>query len=439
MDMHEVNVALSEGETRVPGVLPKIEELREQPFQMQVQFGLDELPEQPGVILVRGARQFGKSTWLQQHIARTTEQFGPGSALYVDGDELRDRDALVEAIRRLLPLFASKAPVRRLFIDEITAVKDWEKALKRLLDRRELNRVLVVTTGSKAADLRHGSERLPGRKGKLERTSYIFTPVPFFEFKRVAAEHLKAADLLPAYLLSGGSPCACTSLAVHGHLPDHVLEMVRDWIYGEVSASGRSRPMMVGVLDCLMRFAGTPVGQSKLAREAGLANNTVAAGYIDLLSDLMCTASCFAWDETRRRANRRRPCKFHVTNLLAASAWHPARPRRPADLGALSEEEQGSLLEWLVAQELFRRAAVCGDEFPEVMSFWQGGGHELDFVLDARTFVEVKRGKTSPLDFAWFPRCFPKGHLTVVSGSRYETDQICGVTPEEFLATETLR
>ena len=35
--------------------------------------------------------------------------------------------------------------------------------------------------------------------------------------------------------------------------------------------------MLLGVLECLYRFAGTPSGQSKLAREAGLANNTVAA------------------------------------------------------------------------------------------------------------------------------------------------------------------
>jgi hypothetical protein len=76
------------------------------------------------------------------------------------------------------------------------------------------------------------------------------------------APYIAAAELLPAYLLSGGSPCASVSLAVHGHLPDHVLEMVRDWVYGDVSLSGRSRPMMVGVMDCLMRFARAPVGQS---------------------------------------------------------------------------------------------------------------------------------------------------------------------------------
>jgi len=191
--------------------------------------------------------------------------------------------------------------------------------------------------------------------------------------------------------------------------------------------------MMVGVMDCLMRFAGTPVGQSKLAREAGLANNTVAAGYIDLLADLMSVASCFAWDESHRRINRRRPCKFHVTNLLVATVWHPGRLRRPADFHALSADDQGGLIEWLVAQELFRRAALRGDEFPEVMSFWQSSENELDFVLAPDRFIEVKRGRTGPLDFTWFPKCFPTGHLTVISRSRFETDHIHGITLEEFL------
>ncbi len=433
MDMHEVNVALGAGNISDPGVLPKLDELREQPFVMDTSFGIEELPEAPGLLLVRGARQYGKSTWLQQQIAATVGRYGPGSAFWIDGDELRDADALVEAIRGVLPAYAAQARVRRLFIDEITAIRDWQNGLKRLLDRGELKRVLVVTTGSKAADLRRGAERLPGRKGALARTSYIFTPVSYTEFRRVAAPHMSPSEVLPAYLLSGGSPCASASLAVQGHLPDHVLEMVRDWVYGEVSASGRSRPMMVGVMDCLMRFAGTPVGQSKLAREAGLANNTVAGGYVDLLSDLMSVASCFAWDESHRRLNRRRPCKFHVTNLLVAAVWHPGRLRRPADFHALGAVDQGGLIEWLVAQELFRRAALRGEEFPEVMSFWQSGEHELDFVLAPDHFVEVKRGRTGPLDFTWFPKCFPKGRLTVLSESRFETDRIHGITLEDFL------
>jgi predicted AAA+ superfamily ATPase len=187
------------------------------------------------------------------------------------------------------------------------------------------------------------------------------------------------------------------------------------------------------VLECLYRFAGTPSGQSKLAREAGLANNTVAAGYVEGLSDLMCVATAFAWEADRKRSNRRRPCKFHMTNLLVRTAWHPRRIRTPGDYLDLPEDAQGALMEWAVAQECWRRSSLRGDEMPELMHYWQGGNHEIDFVLGSAEFLEVKRGRTGPLDFAWFPKSFPDGHLTVVGASRFETDQVVGVTLEDFL------
>jgi uncharacterized protein len=429
----EINQELARGEANKPGILPKLDELAGEPFVFAMDFGLAALPVEPGVILIRGARQYGKSTWLQTQIRATVAAYGPGSAFYLNGDEVRDGQSLVEQIRLLLPLFSARAPVRRLFIDEITAVKEWAKALKGLLDSGELRQTLLVTTGSKAADLRHGTERLPGRKGKLARTAYIFTPLSFAEFKRVCASALPAAHLLPAYLLAGGSPPAAAAVAATGRLPDYIIEMVRDWIYGELAASGRSRAMLLGIFDCLYRFAGTPAGQSRLAREAGLANNTVAAGYIEALSDLMCVATAFAWDAGLKRANRRRPCKFHLTNLLVGAAWHPGHLRTPEDYLNLPEAAQAALLEWAVAQENWRRAARRGDEMPELMHYWQGGGHELDFVLGPGEFVEVKRGRTGPLDFAWFPKSFPDGHLTVIGASRFETGQIAGLTLEDFL------
>jgi len=104
---------------------------------------------------------------------------------------------LIESVRTLLPLFSTTARVRRLFIDEITALGDWQ---------------------SKAADLRHGSERLPGRKGRLDRTAYLFTPVSCAEFKRVCGESL-GNETLTSYLLSGGSPLACAELRAQTATP----------------------------------------------------------------------------------------------------------------------------------------------------------------------------------------------------------------------------
>lgn len=429
----QMNQMLSEGRVDEPGVLPKLDQLQNAPVVFNQDFGLASLPQEPGIIVVRGARQYGKSTWLQQMIRETITSFGPGTAFYLNGDEIRTAGDLQEEIRLLLPLFRRGAAVRRLFIDEITAIKDWETGVKILADQGELQHVLLVTTGSQAGDLRHGAERLPGRKGRLARTSYIFTPVAFAEFARRATHALNSEALAAAYVLSGGSPVACAQLIAEGRLPDFVIELVRDWVFGAFARSGRSRASLLGVLESLYRFAGSPVGQSKLAREAGLANNTIAAEYIDTLADLLSVGISHPWDTSAARANRRRPSKFPFTNTLVATAWHPLHPRTPADFQSMPAERQGEMLEWAVAQELFRRAAIRGDDLPEILPFWRSENHEIDFVETPVSFIEVKLGNTNPLEFAWFPKSFPNAKLTVVSRSRYETERIVGVTIEEFL------
>lgn len=426
------NECLARGELDRHGVLPSLEALRRSAFVFDVDIGLDELPAVPGVLLVRGARQYGKSTWLEQQLRATVERFGPASAYYLNGDTIPDVDALENAIEDLVPLFAVDAAVRRIFIDEITAVDRWELAIKRLVDAGSLRDVLVVTTGSKATDLRRGSERLPGRKGRLDRTTYLFTPIPYAEFVRVCGDAL-GDDVLVAYLLSGGCPVACAEIASNGRLPEHVPALIRDWIYGECVASGRNRASLISVMRALFLRGGTPIGQTRLAREAGLANNTVAAGYVELLADLMTVGLQRAWDPARNVSLPRKRAKYPFTNTLAAVTWDDARLRCVADFHDLPAHVQGRWLEWLVAQEVWRRAAIRGDEIPENLHYWQGGRHEIDFVLGPDLFVEVKRGRTSPLEFGWFPRTFPHGKLLVVGDDTFHTAAIEGMNIDRFL------
>jgi predicted AAA+ superfamily ATPase len=435
MDVSTINRLLATGTLDAPGLFPHLEALTDAAFVFRPDFGLDRLPDQPGLLVVRGARQYGKSTWLEGQLRDTIARYGPGSAYYLNGDEIGTAEALVARVRELVPLFSPKAAVRRLFVDEVTAVAGWADALKRLVDAGELRRVLVVTTGSKATDLRRGSERLPGRRGTLDRTTWIFTPVSYAEFSRVCGDRL-GADLLPAYLLTGGCPLACGEMAARGHLPEYVVTLARDWILGEVAGGGRSRASLLAVMGALHRWGGTPVGQAKLARETGLANNTVAAGYLELLADLLSVGISHPLDASRGVRLVRRPAKFPFTNLLVAAAWAPDRPRSVADVRALEPSRAGTWLEWLVAEELWRRAALRGDEAPELLDYWEGGGHELDFAPAPEGFVEVKHGRTSPIEYAWFPRVFPKGRLTVIGRDRWEAEGMRGVTIEDFLLGE---
>ncbi len=436
MDVNEINRALERGVSDRPDLFPHLDRLRRSPFVFERDFGLSRLPDEPGVITVRGARQYGKSTWLEGQLRGTVEAHGPGSAFYLNGDEIGRTEDLLGAIRDLTPAFSSASPVRRLFIDEITAVDGWERAIKRALDGGELGDVLVVTTGSRATDLRRGVERLPGRRGRLDRSTYLFTPVSFAEFRRCCGDSL-GDDTLVAYLLSGGCPVACSELATTGRLPPYVPEMMRDWILGEVAATGRPRASLVAVMSALHTRGGSPLGQARLAREAGLANNTVAAGYVELLADLMCVGISPAWDADRKIAVARRPAKFPLLNLLAAVAWAPSSPRSVEAFRSMPAPDQGRWFEWLVAQELWRRAAIRGEDMPERIPYWKTHQRELDFVPEPDHFVEVKRGRATALDYTWFPREHPNARLTVISRDRFETDRMRGVTMEDFLLGAT--
>lgn len=432
MNLLDVNRLLSEGKMEVPGVLPRLDALRNISHVFEPDFGLSQLPEEAGLLLIRGPRQYGKSTWLESEIKKTIATYGPGTAFYLNGDEVLNQEELFRQIENLLPLYRSGAPVKRLFIDEITAVESWETALKRLFDQGLSKDLLIISTGSKAVDLRHGSERLPGRKGKLSRHIYLFTPIPYREFESRCGKIFQSKTLT-AYLLSGGCPIACNEIAAHGKIPEYIPLMIRDWMYGECLATGRTRSSLLSVLEVLIKAGGNPLGQARLAREAGLANNTVAAGYLEVLGDLLTVAVCHAWDPAREISIKRKPAKFHFINLLAAMAWHPSHIRSVDDFEKLDSQEQAKFYEWLVAQELWRRAALRGEEIPEALNFWKSDDHEIDFVVTPDRFVEVKRGPASSLEFSWFSKIFPKGALTVINPNPFQTSQMTGLRMEDFL------
>lgn len=429
-----INEQLAKGNIDHPSMFPHLTRLLEKPFIFEIDFGLKELPVEPGILLIRGARQYGKSTWLEQQLKQSIELFGAGSAFYLNGEHIMQANALDEKIDALIPAFSKNAKVRRIFIDEITAIEKWELVLKRMIDDGRLRNILVITTGSKATDLHRGSERLPGRKGKLDRTNYLFTPISYREFKRVCGKQLGDKCLI-SYLLSGGSPVACSELTEYGRIPEYVIELVRDWIDGEIARTGRSRSSLWNVMNVLHKLGASPIGQAKLAREAGLANNTVAHGYTEILHDLGCVLPAYPWDQHREILIKRKECKYHITNLLVALVYHSETIRSVDDFLMLPEKEQGVWYEWLIAQELLRRHSIEGKHLLAPLAFWQNKNHEIDFVIAGKKteYLEVKRGNTTALEFSWFVKQFPQSHLTIINKSRYKSDQVSGCLFEDFL------
>lgn len=189
----------------------------------------------------------------------------------------------------------------------------------------------------------------------------------------------------------------------------------------------------MNIMQVLFRLGGSPIGQAKLAREAGLANNSIAAAYIELLSDLGAVIPQYAWDSHRKIAILRKPCKYPFINMLVALAYHPARLRTPEDFLNLPPEEQGCFYKWLIAQELMRRFTLEGRDILAPLLFWQSQAHEIDFVIHPKCFLEVKRGKSHPFEFSWLERELPEAHLSVINTNSFETDKVIGLSLKQYL------
>ena len=436
MNVGQRNILYVKGILESEGLFPHLEEAPKSGF-FSCDFGLPELPQAPGIIVVRGPRQFGKSTWLESQLQETLRRFGPGTALFLNGDYTAGPNELEHEIESLLRYFPAAGGVRRLFIDEITSVQGWQKAVKRLADSGALRQVLLVTTGSKASDIQRDAELLPGRKGKLGRTIYLFVQLPYKAFHDKAFPIL-GSQTLWAYAITGGSPPACSAVLEAGSIPEYIFQTTAEWIYGECALAGRSRPMLLRMLEQLMRRGSSPVAQTTLAEESGMANNTVAHGYLDLLADLLVLGTTEPWDSSRGIRLPRKASKYPFVNLLAANTWWKNRYTTPASLESAPGEEKGMWSEWMVAAELFRRAAKEGSDTPLQSLFWRSDKHEIDFVRAGKPWIEVKAGKASPFEFDWFAKIAPAEKLLVVNAERFDGNAIQGVTLEDFLLDETL-
>lgn len=432
MDTKKRNQLLLEGRVDRDDVLPKYVEYSHSRNPFFFEFFLKDLPKKPGLLFIRGPRQYGKSSWLEKSIKYTIEEFGKGTAFYLNGDDFVSTDQLYEALLELELLFPKKAKVKRIFIDEITSLKDWEKAFKRAYDQGHIRDILIVTTGSNSSDIRRGSERLPGRKGKLDRNEYTFLPVSYHQFYKTCARELEHSAIY-YYMLSGGAPIGLNEMIFEDRVPEFLITMIQDWIIGDLVRSGRQRTSLLNILNSIYKFGCSPVGFAKIAREAGLANNTVASGYIEQLEDLQVITTLLQWDHVKKVFLPRKPCKFTFINAFAHAAFHPYKIRFFLDIKELSAHDKAFLYETIVAQEIWRRIHFLGKEKEVSLGFWKSDKHEVDFVTSDEQFFEVKVGKVNAHEFSWFPKIFPGKKLTVICDSKFETDFMRAISLHDFL------
>jgi len=92
VDVRQFNALLTEGEVDREDMWPRIVAYESKAHPFRFEFGLRELPIEPAILMIRGPRQYGKSTWLDLELRNTILDFGKGTAAYLNGDAIYRTD-----------------------------------------------------------------------------------------------------------------------------------------------------------------------------------------------------------------------------------------------------------------------------------------------------------------------------------------------------------
>ncbi|RLG51527.1 MAG: hypothetical protein DRN96_05075 [Thermoproteota archaeon] len=352
--------------------------------------------EYTGNLLVVGPRRSGKTTLLKllAYDLIVNRRVDSRRVVYVSCEPLYDHRDLIELFRLL-----DREGVRFIFLDEVTFVEGWEKAVKYYLDSKlRLGKVLYAT-GSTTAFLKR--EPFPGRDIRVA----LHLPVEFRRFVELFADSSvkKALDnesklrfhvddlnyMLLKYLECGGFPELMYQLMEEGRVRASSIEALGEWIEGDVAKLGRSIRLALCLLRGVVARYGTRVSLSSLAKDFELGSHKVAREYLELLEEMLVLRQVLQADPPRRLVVPRRERKVYLTDPALYGMY-----LRRLLYRKLGQEDIPKLIEGAVAEYLFRR-------YGEVYYSYQSG-RETDFtLLDHPTGIEVKwQERISERDFS---------------------------------------
>lgn len=280
---------------------------------------LQELPKgQAGIYTLVGGRQVGKTTLVKQWMERLVLSGVPPSHVsFVTGDVIDDYKELLYHLEEILksPL-ESMAHLRVLIVDEITYIKEWDRAVKYLADAGLLEHTILLLTGSDAVILSEARVRFPGRRGKAKKVDFELFPLSFRDTVLLKNSSKEFADeeltlLWSEYLKHGGYLTAINEFHSEECISPSTFRTYSNWIRGDVLKRQKNENTLREVLAALVKRHSAQVTWNALAKDLSIEHPTTLASYVELLSSMHVLFVQHALDQSKNRAAPKKAKKIH--------------------------------------------------------------------------------------------------------------------------------
>ncbi|MCX8182299.1 MAG: ATP-binding protein [Candidatus Methanomethyliaceae archaeon] len=386
---------------------------------------------------LRGPRQVGKTTLLRLKI-RDLLKSGVDArrVFYWACDQ-------VESFEKLSAIIATYLDWARrfsnemlyLFLDEVSAVKDWQRGIKYLYDMGKLRNCLIVLTGSHSLDLVKATESLAGRRGEVDRLvdkvpDKIFLGAKFAEYVETRNEEIlkvlrelrllstrerlnallslvcgeipeclselrlyqKDLDgLLDDYLLTGGIPRAINSYISRGNIPEIVYSDYVNLILRDIARWGGDEIFLRQIVQRIVQTMSSQVSWNSLKDETEISTHDTARWYVDILMSSFVVSYLHQLDKDKGVPYYKKAKKVYFRDpfIFHALKWWALGDKQPfiEALEFLEDpEEKSKLVESVVCDHLIRLLFNMDPNaqfnYATRLFYWESGKkREVDFVV----------------------------------------------------------
>ncbi|MGB9703501.1 MAG: ATP-binding protein, partial [Candidatus Micrarchaeales archaeon] len=318
-------------------------------------------------LLFIGPRQVGKTTFFKLLIYDLLKKIDPKRILYFSCETLRNFEDIIEIVRRADFLLGEGE--KFIFLDEISFVEGWERAIKYVLDSPLSKNKIFYLTGSSSIALK--KESFPGRNIKVEE----FLPFTFHKFvKLFGSKELKniisfsninfkeifdnAKKLMPfkeeldklfyRYLECGGFPRAFYELMEEGKIKEETYEIYWESLIHEIARIGRSEKIASGILIGIIKNYQTKFSLSSIAKEVEIGSHVTVREYLEILEKLLALRNVYTFDINKNRVVYR---KMRKAYFLDPFIFHASYKK----LFGEKVEDNTKLVEGIVFEALARR------------------------------------------------------------------------------------
>jgi len=328
-----------------------------------------------------------------------------------------------------------------LFLDEVSFVPQWQRAIKFLWDTGDMENVFLMVSGSSAYDIVRGKERLPGRRGSGK--DYVLLPlyprllshaigqgaVDSIGIEDILHMNKQDLDMLAMDLANlkgiwnmfievGGIPMIVDAF-LKGENIDRYTDVLWDIVVGDIERFDKDRVYVKNILSVICKVLGQRFSYNKKAPDSGVSAPTFKS-YIQLLAMNYILGVLYFYDINMKRPKETKQKKVYFHDMFLIRTVCNKMLSHYFSEGALYENAMYQSMVHLfdVTEGLLH---VSGPYY-----WYSDKGKEVDF-LAGDIPIEVKyQTNITPSDYITIKRVWGRG-IVITKDTIFRDGDIVGI------------